>query len=174
MGLTEALDYRFTPPNPLQRTTRRVAASTVGAKEFSRLTRPLDGLVERATGGRTTASEVLAGLPVVEVTTTGRRSGQPRTAPLVAIPIGDDLALLGTNFGGPSTPAWVLNLEADPTARLAHRRRTADAVARPATDDEYELVFADAATRYVGYERYRERVTHRDIRVFVLTIPPDA
>ena len=108
MGLVEALDYRFTPPNGFQRMTQRLAASAVGAKVFSRLTRPLDGLVERATGGRTTASEVLAGLPVVEVTTTGRRSGQPRTAPLVAIPMGDELALLGTNFGGPSTPALSL------------------------------------------------------------------
>jgi deazaflavin-dependent oxidoreductase (nitroreductase family) len=48
------------------------------------------------------------------VTTTGRRSGLRRTTHLIAVPYGDTLALLGTNFGQPATPAWALNLEADP------------------------------------------------------------
>ena len=61
------------------------------------------------------------GIPVVDVTTTGRKSGQRRTTHLIAIPYTDTLALIGTNFGQPSTPAWVLNLEADPHARIAYR-----------------------------------------------------
>ncbi len=125
--------------------------------------------MHRLTGDRTSASELLAGLPVVRITTTGRRSGQPREAPLIAVPIGDDLALLGTNFGGRSTPAWVHNLLAEPRARVAYRDRAVDVVARPATDDEFAQVFATSGGIYGGYEKYRERVTGREIKVFVLT-----
>lgn len=168
MGVQAALGYDFRRPNVAQRATQRVAASKAGAKVFSSITQPLDGIVRRLTGGRTTLSEVLAGLPVLYVTTTGRKSGEPRVAPLIAVPIDDDLALLGTNFGGASTPAWVYNLEADPSATATFRDKDVDVVAHRATDEEYERVFAAADRYYVGYEKYRERVTGRDIRIFVL------
>ena len=169
MGVQSALDYEFRRPNPIQRANQRLAASSFGAKVFSRITQPLDGLVDRLTGGRTSASQVLAALPVLKVTTIGRRSGQPRTAPLIAVPFGDDLALIGSNFGGPSTPAWVHNLEADPNATVAYGEREVAVTARSVTDDEYEQIFTDAAHYYVGYPKYRERVTGREIRIFVLT-----
>jgi deazaflavin-dependent oxidoreductase (nitroreductase family) len=152
----------------VQRVNQRFAASPIGARIFSRITRPFDALVDRVTKGRSSASQLLAGLPVVKVTTTGRRSGQPRTAPLIAVPFGDDLALLGTNFGGASTPAWVHNLQADPAAQLEYRDRRVDVTARLATDDEFDQIFESARQYYVGYEKYRERVTGRDIVVFVL------
>ena len=169
MAVQAALDYEFRRPNPAQRVTQRLASSAAGAKLFSRITQPLDGLVRRVSRGRTTASDLLAGLPVLYVTTTGRRSGRPREAPLIAVPIDDDLALIGSNFGGRATPAWVYNLEADPQASVRFRDRAVDVVARPATDEEYERVFAEGAKYYAGYAKYRSRVTHRDIRVFVLT-----
>jgi deazaflavin-dependent oxidoreductase (nitroreductase family) len=169
MGVRAALGYEFRRPNPFQRANQILASTRGGAWFFSKTVQALDGAVTRLSRGRTTATEVLAGLPVLRVTTTGRRSGQPRTAPLIAVPIDDDLALLGTNFGGPSTPAWVHNLEADPHARVAYRDRELAVVARPATDDEVERVFANGRGVYGGYEKYRERVTDRRIRVFVLT-----
>ena len=86
------------------------------------------------------APEVLAGLPVIMVTTTGARSGLPRTMPLAGIPCGDDLAVVGSNFAQPSTPAWVHNLEADPQATVVWRDRSVAVRARPATDAERELV----------------------------------
>ena len=88
-------------------------------------------------GGRTSAPAILAGLPVLWVTTTGRTSGQARITPLIAVPVGDDgLALLGTNFGQSNTPAWVLNLEADPAATVKYRDQECPATARPGTDAE--------------------------------------
>ena len=111
---------------------------------------------------------MLAGLPVVDVTTTGRKSGLARRSHLVAVPIDDTLALLGTNFGQPSTPAWVLNLEADPRATLTYRRRSLAASARPATDDEQAQVLAGSAQVYGGYLKYQQRITGRRLRIFVL------
>ena len=169
MGVQSALGYEFRRPNPFQRATQRLASSAAGAKMFSRITQPLDGLVHRVSRGRTTLSDVLAGLPVLYVTTTGRKSGQPREAPLLAVPIDDELALIGSNFGGRSTPAWVYNLEADPSASVRFREQAVDVVARPATEEEYERVFAEGARYYAGYAKYRSRVVNRDIRVFILT-----
>ena len=93
-------------------------------------------MVIKLSRGRTTIAEVMAGLPVIDVTTTGRRSGQPRTSHLISIPYGETLALLGTNFGQPGTPAWVLNLEADSHAHVQFKERGLEVVARAADDAE--------------------------------------
>jgi deazaflavin-dependent oxidoreductase (nitroreductase family) len=106
---------------------------------------------------------------VLDLTTTGRKSGQPRTSHLIATPHDGTLALLGTNFGQERTPAWVLNLEADPRATVSYRGTSREVVARPATETEAEEIFTEAAGIYPGYRRYRERVGgQRRIRVFVL------
>ncbi|MEM7141018.1 MAG: nitroreductase family deazaflavin-dependent oxidoreductase [Actinomycetota bacterium] len=168
MGVQAALGYEFRSPNLFQRANQKVASTPLGARFFSMTVQRLDEMVARRTDGRTSASEVLAGLPVLRVTTTGRKSGQPREAPLIAVPIGDDLALLGTNFGGATTPAWVYNLEAEPRAVAAYRDREVSVVARPATDDEVEQVFARGRGIYGGYAKYRERIQGRELRVFVL------
>ena len=113
------------------------------------------------------APGLLAGLPVVDVTTTGRRSGLLRTAHLIAVPHRDSLALLGTNFGQPSTPTWVLNLEADPRAHLEYRGRNADAVARRCPGPSSRRCSAGrVALRRLP--EYQHRITGRRLRIFVL------
>ena len=131
--------------------------------------RHLDDVVVRLTRGRHSAPSLLAGLAVLEVTTTGRKSGQRRTSHLIATPYGDTLALLGTNFGQSSTPAWVLNLEADPRASATYRGVTREVTARPATPQETDEVFASAGRFYPGYLNYRQRIGgSRRVRAFVL------
>lgn len=169
MHLHERLGLRYGRPNPLQRAVRRFASTTVGAWVFQRTVHHVDRVLFRLSGGRLTLPTVLAGLPVVLVTTTGRRSGLERTTPLLAIPVDDDVALIGSNFGQSPTPAWVHNLEADPHARIAYRDRVVDVIARPATAADADLAFERAAAIYDGYRRYRQRAAHRTIRVFVLT-----
>lgn len=168
MGVAADLGYGHHTVNGFQRLMQRFGSSRGGAWMFSRLLAPVDRVVHRMTKGRTSAPEVLAGLPVIMVTTTGRRSGQARTSPLIAVPVGDTLALLGTNFGQTSTPAWVLNLEADPRLTVAYRERSLDLVARPASDDERAAVWRNSAGVYGGYEKYRERIHGRALRIFVL------
>jgi deazaflavin-dependent oxidoreductase (nitroreductase family) len=134
----------------------------------------MDKALARVNKGRTSLPEMLAGLPALVLTTTGRRSGQPRETHLIAVPIGDTLALLGTNFGQAGTPAWVLNLEAEPRARVTYRDVSRDVVARPATDAERAEVLAASAGVYGGYQKYQERITGRRVRIFVLEpAPPD-
>jgi deazaflavin-dependent oxidoreductase (nitroreductase family) len=168
MGLAADLGYHVRRPNLLNRGTQAFASTRPGAWLFSKLLRHADDLVGRVSRGRTSAPELLAGLPVVDVTTTGRRSGLRRTSHLIAVPYDDTLALLGTNFGQPSTPAWALNLEADPRATLRHRGTSLEAVARPATAEEHEAVLARSAAVYGGYLKYRGRITGRRLRIFVL------
>jgi deazaflavin-dependent oxidoreductase (nitroreductase family) len=168
MGLAEDLGYRIPRPNALHRTTHALASTRAGAWLFSKLLRHADDLVGRLSKGRTSAPEMLAGLPVLDITTTGRRTGAPRRTHLIAVPYADTLALLGTNFGQRSTPAWVLNLEADPRVRVTHRATTIHAVARAADDHERAAVLAGSAAVYGGYLKYQERISARRLRIFVL------
>lgn len=168
MGVAADLGYAFRRPNAVQRAVQALGASRAGAWVFSRTLRHLDDVVERVSGGRLSAPGLLAGLPVLEVTTTGRRSGRQRTSHLIAVPFGETLALLGTNFGQASTPAWALNLETEPHASVAYRDRSRAVVARAATPAEAEQVMRTAEGLYVGYRKYRERITGRRVRIFVL------
>jgi deazaflavin-dependent oxidoreductase (nitroreductase family) len=167
--LAADLGYSHGTANPLHRTVRWGAGTRAGGWVFSHVLRHLDDAVGRLTRGRRSAPGLLAGLEVLDVTTTGRRSGQRRTSHLIAAPYGGTLALLGTNFGQPATPAWALNLEADPRATVTYRGSSREVLARPATPAEADEVFAVAARFYPGYARYRQRVgDRRRIRVFVL------
>ena len=169
MGLQADLGYDHRTANPLQRAVRGWAGTRSGGWFFSRTLRHLDDLVARLSRGRRSAPELVIGLAVLDLATTGRKSGQRRTSHLIATPYRGTLALLGTNFGQERTPAWALNLEADPRATVSYRGVSRDVVARPATDTEAEEIFARAAAFYPGYRNYRERVAgQRRIRVFVL------
>jgi deazaflavin-dependent oxidoreductase (nitroreductase family) len=168
MGLATDLGYRHRPANAVQRQVQLLGSTRAGAWVFSRSLRRLDTAVARVSRGRQSAPQLLAGLPVLDLTTTGRRSGQPRTSHLISIPVGDDLALLGTNFGQPPTPAWVLNLEADPHATVTFRGRSVPVVARPATDAERVAVLERSRGIYGGYEKYQQRVSGRRVRIFVV------
>ena len=90
VGITTDLSYSFPRPNALQRSVRVVVSSPAGAWILARLLPVLDRAVARLTRGRTTATAALSGLPVIVVTTTGRRSGNPRPVQLIGIPMADD------------------------------------------------------------------------------------
>ena len=146
-----------------------MGGTRVGGWVFSRTMRHIDNTIARLTNGRHSFPGLLTGLAVLDVTTTGCKSGLQRTSHLIATPYADTVALLGTNFGQESTPAWALNLEADPRATVKFRGISRDVVARPATGPEAEEIFARAAEFYGGYKNYRQRIGDtRRIRVFVL------
>lgn len=168
MGVAADLGYKFRKPNLFQRSMQSLASSKPGAWFFSHALRRLDTGMAKLTGGRMTIAESLAGLPVLDVTTTGRKSGQRRTSHLIAIPHGETLALLGTNFGQTATPAWALNLEADPHAHAQFKTRGLDVVARAASDEELATIFASSHEYYGGYAKYQQRITGRRIRGFIL------
>ena len=168
MGVLDELGYVLKPANAAQRLTQRIAASGPGAWLFQRTLYPVDKVLYARTDGRLTVPGLMAGLPVIMLTTTGAKSGEPRSMPLVGIPLGDDLAVIGSNYGQQRTPGWVYNLEADPTATVSYRDRAVEVTARAASDAETDEAFEIAASCYPGYGKYRARASHRTIRVFVL------
>ena len=171
-GLAADLGYTHHSANPLHRMIRWGAGTRVGGWVFAHSLRHLDDVVGRLTRGRHSAPSLLAGLAVLDVTTTGRKSGLRRTSHLIATPYAGTLALLGTNFGQASTPAWVLTLAADPRATVTYRGTSREVPARPATPAETDEVFAHAGEFYPGYLSYRDRVgSSRRIRAFVLEDP---
>jgi deazaflavin-dependent oxidoreductase (nitroreductase family) len=169
VGLAADLGYLVPRQTTFHRSIQAFASTRPGAWLFAKSLRHVDNVVGRLTSGRTSAPELLAGLPVIDLTTTGRRSGLRRTSHLIAVPYADTLALLGTNFGQPSTPAWVLNVEADPRVTLRHHGTFLEAVARPATDEERAAVLTASAAVYRGYLKYQSRIGgRRRLRIFVL------
>jgi deazaflavin-dependent oxidoreductase (nitroreductase family) len=172
VGLAGDLSYAYARPNAFQRAMQAVASTRPGAWFFAKTLASMDRLLDRISKGRLTVPALMAGLPVLVLTSTGRRSGQPRQTHLIAVPYLDTLALLGTNFGQPTTPTWVLNLEAEPRASVTHGGQTRQVVARPAWADERVRILAESANFYAGYAKYQERITGRTLRIFVLEAPP--
>jgi deazaflavin-dependent oxidoreductase (nitroreductase family) len=168
MGLIEHLDYEVTSANPVQRVVQKVAASSPGSWVFQRTLYPVDKALFRATKGRLTVPGILAGLPVILLTTTGARTGKQRTMPLVGVPVGDELAVIGSNYGQQSTPGWVHNLRATPEATVTYGADTVEVTARRATEEEADQAFEAGAAFYGGFAEYRERASHRTIEVYVL------
>lgn len=173
MALAEQLGYRYEKPNAFHRLNQRMAATSAGAWVFSKLEHHLDSLVAQFTRGRTTFTEAMAGLPVLEVATTGARSGKRRTSPLLGIPTNGDLAIIGSGWGQAPTPGWVYNLRADPRATVAHAGIEVAAVAREPVGEELESIWQTARRLYPGYAKYPDRASHRDIAVFVLEAAPE-
>ncbi|MGH9230996.1 MAG: nitroreductase/quinone reductase family protein [Acidimicrobiales bacterium] len=103
---------------------------------------------------------------------TGARTGQRREVPLVGVPSGDQIAVIGTRFGQPRTPGWYFNLRAEPRAEVGYRGRTVPVVAREAEGDEREAVWARGCQIYAGYQAYARRLDHRQIHVMVLEPRP--
>ena len=154
--------------NAVQRVVRRIAASGPGAWLFARILHHIDRPIHRLTRGRYTFASLLSGLPVVLLTTTGAKSGQPRTVPLLGIPAQGDLAVIASNWGQYHHPAWYHNLRAHPEAQIVvhgtHRRVRAVV----AEGERRALIWQEGLRMYPGYGQYERRASHRHITVFVL------
>jgi deazaflavin-dependent oxidoreductase (nitroreductase family) len=150
--------------NAFQRLVVRFAGTAPGARVFARVAHHLDRVVYRASGGRATLASWLAGIPVVMLTTTGRRSGRKITTPILAVPEGDSLVMVGSNFGQDHHPAWVHNLRADPRAWVDGREVRAEEVEGP----ERDRLLALATEVYPGFPAYVERAAPRRIALMRL------
>jgi deazaflavin-dependent oxidoreductase (nitroreductase family) len=101
------------------------------------------------------------------LTTTGRRSGEPRTIPLIYGRDGDDYVVVASKGGADEPPAWYANLEQDPEAEvqvLADRFR---ARARAAAPEEKPRLWREMVARWPAYDDYQAK-TEREIPVVVL------
>ena len=104
--------------------------------------------------------------PILLLTTTGRRSGEARTVPLMYVPAGEPV-LVASNGGSPTHPAWYLNLLSEPQATIEVGEERRRVVARTVTGPERGPLWQRAVANYPAYERYQRRV-QRELPVVVL------
>jgi deazaflavin-dependent oxidoreductase (nitroreductase family) len=168
VGIIQAFDYQVRKPSATQVAMQRIAATRAGAWFFARTLARTDKTLLRLSRGQVTLPGAMAGVPVLTVTTTGARTGQPRTAPLIGVPAGDDIAVIGTSFGQPRTPDWYHNMRANPNVEVTYRNKTVKAIAREADEEEKRAVWHQARTIYAGYEAYASRIKNRPIHIMIL------
>ncbi len=168
MGLMQELEIKIAKSRLRYRAVAPITSSRPGAWVLSKLLHRLDAVFFKRSNGLKTLSGMLAGLSTVMISTTGAKSGLTRTSPLTAVPIADSIGLVGTNFGQARTPGWVYNLEANPGGTASRGDISVGFTARAANEGEREEILRSAARIYSGYDKYRERLTARRVRVFVL------
>jgi deazaflavin-dependent oxidoreductase (nitroreductase family) len=105
--------------------------------------------------------------PMLLLTTTGRKSGEPRVTPLLYMPDGPRYMVVGSNGGRSHPPAWLLNLTAAPLVNLQVGRHHHEARARVLTVDEKRSVWPTLRDHYKGWGDYQE-LTDRDLHVVSL------
>ena len=154
--------------NPLQRALRSFAATGPGSWLFARVLDHLDRPVYRLTRGRHTFASLVSGLPVVMLTTTGARSGQRRTVPLLGLPTSRGIAVIASNFGQHHHPAWYHNLRADPHGEVSVDGVTRRCRAVEVEGPERAAIWEQGLAVYPGWSQYEVRAAHRQIHVFVL------
>ncbi|WP_421742243.1 nitroreductase family deazaflavin-dependent oxidoreductase [Cellulomonas sp.] len=132
-----------------------------------RVTSGLDRRLQKASRGRWS---ILGrpNLPQLILTTTGRRSGEPREAVLLYAVDGDGWVLIGSNWGQEHHPAWSGNLLADPRATVTVGGVTTPVVATLADDTERTRLLPALHAVWPGYEHYAARAG-RELRVFRLS-----
>jgi deazaflavin-dependent oxidoreductase (nitroreductase family) len=154
-------------PGPLlTKALTALLATRFGSWCIRKLT-PLDHrLLARSQGRHTIFGPV--GVPLLLLTTIGKKSGEPRTTPLVYMREDNRLFLVGSNFGQSTHPAWSWNLLANPHAWVTIGGEKIPVVATPVTGGERERIFSKFSDYAVNYQAYWGR-TDRELRVFALS-----
>jgi deazaflavin-dependent oxidoreductase (nitroreductase family) len=127
----------------------------------------LNTAVYRLSGGRI-GGRFLRGAPVFLVTTIGRKSGQPRTAPLLYLKEGNDYIIVASKGGMSQHPLWYRNIEANPEVEIEIGRDKFKARARRANEEEKKALWPKLVAMYRDYDDYQAR-TKRDIPVVILS-----
>jgi F420H(2)-dependent quinone reductase len=106
-------------------------------------------------------------LPVLLLTTTGRKSGRKRTTPLVYLADGENMVVIASNGGSDRHPQWWLNLRSQPKAEVQVGPNARSVIAGVAKGAERERLWHEVVGLYHGYDEY-SRMTEREIPVVVL------
>jgi len=157
--------------NPYERLLTAFAASRPGSWFFLNIANPIDRRLLPATGGRLSVS---IGQPVLCLEVLGAKSGQVRRTPLLFAEVDGDLVLVASATGRPRHPAWYHNVKANPRVKVyAPGGRSGEYVARTASEDERERLWAAVVDLYHGFEVYEGRTEGiRQIPIVVLSRAP--
>ncbi len=119
----------------------------------------------RANGGK--VGGPFEGAPVLLLTTTGAKSGERRTTPVMYLPDGERMVIFASKGGAPTNPAWYHNLLANPTATVEVGSDTVDVTAVVTTSEERDRLFDRQAGLYQQFAEYAQKTT-RQIPVIAL------
>jgi F420H(2)-dependent quinone reductase len=150
---------------PSDRTVARISNSlgATGLRWTGKLNVPLYRVSGGRIGGRVNRA------PVLLLTTTGRKSGQKRTAPIVYLRDGENVVVINTNAGNARVPAWSLNLKANPEAEVEVGHRRYPARARIAEGEERAELWRRHNEQYAGFDDYQTKL---DRKALVIVLEP--
>jgi deazaflavin-dependent oxidoreductase (nitroreductase family) len=143
----------------------RVMMTPIGYQVMLHVAPRIDkALIPRTKGRLSTAGIDKVGL----VTSTGAKSGQPRTHPLALFEDPEGLVAIGSNYGRPNHPAWSANLLAHPECVVEFVGPPKQYRAELLTGKDRAAAWANAVDYYAGFETYRTNCAPREIRIFRL------
>jgi deazaflavin-dependent oxidoreductase (nitroreductase family) len=154
--------------NPLQRAAGNPTVYRWLLLNGRPIAEAMESLLRFATGGRFGVLD-LAGLPNVQITSSGRKTGLARTSTVQYVPTGAGLLLVGSNWGRERHPSWSANLKA--TQRVTVRRRGHRSVAnvRLLTGDERDNAWTTVLAQWPSYQIAQDHAGGRRFRLFLLT-----
>lgn len=135
----------------------RMRLPAVGRNPLTEFLWGLHRWVYQVSGGRL-GSTLLGHLPVLLLTTQGRRSGLSRTHPLGYLTIENGYVVIASNAGEPRHPAWYHNLRTNPEATVQAGTRRAHVLAREAQGEEREQLWREVVDRDPTYSVYQDRI----------------
>ena len=124
-------------------------------------------IIYRLTGGRLLG--VVAGAPVLLLTTTGHRTGKQRTKPLLYLMEDDAYVVVASYAGRPSNPAWYRNLQSHPAALIQVNNRRLRVKAETVPPEARAVLWPKLTAMYPGYADYQARA-QREIPVVILRL----
>jgi deazaflavin-dependent oxidoreductase (nitroreductase family) len=154
-------------PQPY-RITRKIIATRPAAWLLSHTAHLFDRFLMSITGGRHSLAALITGLPVINLTTIGAKSGRSRTVPLLGIPDGENLILIASNWGSGRHPGWYYNIRANPEVQVETAGQTTPYTAHETEGAERQQRWQTAVQCYPGYEAYKRWTNGREIPVIVL------
>jgi deazaflavin-dependent oxidoreductase (nitroreductase family) len=154
--------------NPLQRVARNPTAYRWLILRGRQVAEGLEALLRFASTGRVGVLD-LTGLPNVQVTTSGRKTGLARTATVQYVPAGDGLIVVGSNWGRERHPSWSANLKATERVTVRERGHRFTAKVRLLEGEERETAWATALAHWPNYQIAQDRAGGRQFRLFLLT-----
>lgn len=154
---------------PPQETPKALNSKAVGT--IIKLGSRLNTQVYKMSGGKVGANwRIGAGfkkpVPVILLTTLGRKSGKPRTVPLLYLRDGANVVVVASQGGMASNPAWYLNLKDNPDVTIQEGKHTTVMRARDATDDERQRLWPQLVEIYADFDTY-QGWTERKIPVVI-------
>ena len=153
------------PPSFFERAMHRAGMTGAGRWFGIEVGSRVDPWLMRATGGRVATT---AFFPLVLMTVRGRKTGEPRTVPLVYFTQGDEIILTASSFGRERNPAWYYNAVANPEVELRAKGKGGPYLVRETEGEERDRLFELSKELYGGYGLYEQRASHRRIPVLAL------